>query len=144
MSRCGGTVAAARQPGLGAPANMTSPSHPSPSALAHLLAPLELRSLTLRNRLVMGAMHTRLETLDRPHERLAAFYAARARGEVGLILTGGYAPSAAGLMEPDAPLLSDESQLGDHHAIVGAVHGAGGKIALQILHAGRYAKHPQC
>jgi 2,4-dienoyl-CoA reductase (NADPH2) len=119
---------------------MTLDPHP----LRHLLAPLALRSLTLRNRIVMGAMHTRLETLDRPNERLAAFYGARARGEVGLVLTGGYAPSAAGLMEPGAPRFCDESQLDEHHAIVGAVHAGGGKIALQILHAGRYAKHELC
>ena len=110
----------------------------------NLLAPLDLQSGTLRNRIVMGAMHTRLETLDRANERLAAFYEARARGEVGLVLTGGYAPNAAGIFEPGAPRFSDESQLDEHHAIVGAVHAGGGKIALQIVHSGRYAKHPLC
>ncbi|MGO4331221.1 FAD-dependent oxidoreductase [Cupriavidus sp. 2TAF22] len=110
----------------------------------HLMAPLDVGALTLRNRIVMGAMHTRLETLDRPHERLAAFYGRRAEGEAGLILTGGYAPSIEGIFEPGAPLLCERSQLAEHHAITGAVHAAGGRIALQIVHAGRYAKHEHC
>ncbi|QYY34083.1 MULTISPECIES: NADPH-dependent 2,4-dienoyl-CoA reductase [Cupriavidus] len=109
-----------------------------------LMAPLSVAGITLRNRIVMGAMHTRLETLDRPHERLAAFYGARARGEAGLILTGGYAPNPAGVFEPGAPLLCERSQLAEHRAITGAVHAAGGHIALQIVHAGRYAKHHLC
>jgi 2,4-dienoyl-CoA reductase (NADPH2) len=110
----------------------------------HLLSPLEFGFLTLRNRIVMGAMHTRLETLDRPLERLAAFYAVRARGETGLLLTGGYAPNLEGRIEPDGPLLNDESQLEPHRAVCDAVHRAGGLIALQILHTGRYAKLPEC
>jgi 2,4-dienoyl-CoA reductase (NADPH2) len=110
----------------------------------HLLAPLKAGGVTLRNRIVMGAMHTRLETLDRPNERLAAFYGRRAEGEAGLILTGGYAPNPEGVFEPGAPLLNDASQLEEHHAITGAVHAAGGKIAMQIVHAGRYAKHELC
>ncbi len=109
-----------------------------------LLAPLDLDFLRLPNRIVMGAMHTRLETLDRPVERLAAFYAARARGETGLLLTGGYSPSPEGRIEPDGPLLNDESQLDLHRAVCDAVHHAGGRIALQILHTGRYAKLPEC
>jgi 2,4-dienoyl-CoA reductase (NADPH2) len=110
----------------------------------HLLSPLDLGFVTLRNRIVMGAMHTRLETLDRPVERLQAFYAARARGEAGLILTGGYAPNAEGLIEPGAPILDRENQREPHRAICDAVHREGGRIALQILHAGRYAKVPEC
>ncbi|GAB4477020.1 MAG: NADPH-dependent 2,4-dienoyl-CoA reductase [Burkholderiaceae bacterium] len=109
-----------------------------------LLSPLDLGFLTLRNRIVMGAMHTRLETLDRPVERLEAFYAARARGETGLILTGGFAPNAEGLIEPGAPLLDREGGLDEHCAICDAVHREGGRIALQILHAGRYARVPEC
>lgn len=110
----------------------------------HLLSPLDLGFVTLRNRIVMGAMHTRLETLDRPVERMQAFYAARARGEVGLILTGGYAPNREGRIEPGAPILDREDQLEPHRAICEAVHREGGRIALQILHAGRYAKVPEC
>ncbi|HZT51833.1 MAG TPA: NADPH-dependent 2,4-dienoyl-CoA reductase [Stellaceae bacterium] len=113
-------------------------------AYPHLLAPLDLGFLTLRNRIVMGAMHTRLETLDRPRERMAAFYRARAEGEVGLILTGGFAPNREGLMEHGAPLLDPATPLDDHREIVAAVHDAGGRIALQILHAGRYARHALC
>ena len=110
----------------------------------HLLAPLDLGFLRLRNRIVMGAMHTRLETLDRPLQRLTAFYAARARGETGLILTGGFAPNPEGRIEPDGPLLVDESQFDLHRAVCDAVHAEGGRIALQILHTGRYAKLPEC
>lgn len=109
-----------------------------------LMAPLDFGFTTLRNRIVMGAMHTRLETLDRPHERLAAFYGRRAQGEAGLILTGGYAPNPEGIFEPGAPMLNDAAQLAEHHAITAAVHEAGGKIAMQIVHAGRYAKHDLC
>jgi 2,4-dienoyl-CoA reductase (NADPH2) len=114
------------------------------TAYPNLLAPLDLGFLRLRNRIVMGAMHTRLETMDRPVERLAAFYAARARGEVGLILTGGFAPNPEGLIEPDGPILNDASQLAPHRAVCDAVHRDGGHIALQILHTGRYAKVPEC
>ena len=109
-----------------------------------LLAPLDLGFLRLRNRIVMGAMHTRLETLDRPVERLSAFYAARARGEVGLILTGGFAPNPEGRIEPDGPVLNDASQLDPHRAVCEVVHREGGHIALQILHTGRYARVPEC
>lgn len=110
----------------------------------HLLAPLQVGRTTLRNRMVMGAMHTRLETLDHPVERLAAFYGARAKGEIGLILTGGYSPTPDGVMEAGAPLLNGDEQLHEHRAVVDAVHGYGGRIVLQILHAGRYAKVSNC
>jgi 2,4-dienoyl-CoA reductase (NADPH2) len=92
----------------------------------------------------MGAMHTRIETLDRPRERMIAFYRARARGEVGLILTGGFSPNREGLMEEGAPLLDPGTPLDDHRAIVRAVHDEGSRIALQILHAGRYGRHALC
>jgi 2,4-dienoyl-CoA reductase (NADPH2) len=110
----------------------------------HLLAPLDLGFVTLRNRMVMGAMHTRLETLDRPRERMVAFYRARAQGEIGLILTGGFSPNAEGLMEDGAPLLDPSAALDEHRAITEAVHAEGGRIALQILHAGRYGRHKLC
>jgi 2,4-dienoyl-CoA reductase (NADPH2) len=107
-----------------------------------LLEPLTVGPATLRNRIVMGAMHTRLETLDRPTERVAEFYAARARGEAGLILTNGYSPNMEGRLEEDSEVFDDSTDLGPHRVITSAVHEAGGLIALQILHAGRYAKHP--
>jgi 2,4-dienoyl-CoA reductase (NADPH2) len=113
-------------------------SHP------HLMAPLTVGPLTLRNRIVMGAMHTRLETLDRPGERLAAFFGARAAGEAALLLTGGFSPNQEGRLESDSPVLADGTPLDDHRAVCAAVHTAGGRIALQILHAGRYAKFPEC
>ncbi|WP_018439628.1 oxidoreductase [Trinickia symbiotica] len=109
-----------------------------------LLTPLTVGSTVLPNRMVMGAMHTRLETLDRPHERLAAFYAARAAGEIGLILSGGFSPNPEGVMEEGGPLFNSPSQLEEHRVVTRAVHAAGGKIVLQILHAGRYAKVPYC
>src|SRR5262245_42140508 len=114
------------------------PTYPS------LLKPLRIAGTTLPNRMVMGAMHTRLETLDRPHERLAAFYAARARGEIGLILTGGFSPVPEGVMEEGGPLLNSRAQLDEHTPVTSAVHKAGGRVVLQILHAGRYAKVASC
>ncbi|MFT4508616.1 FAD-dependent oxidoreductase [Caballeronia sp. 15711] len=110
----------------------------------HLMAPLRLGTVTLRNRIIMGAMHTRLETLDRPSERIAEFYRARAQGEVGLILTCGHSPNREGIFEPNAPLLCDRSQLEEHRLVTEAVHEAEGLIALQLVHAGRYAKHDLC
>ncbi|MEX3920174.1 FAD-dependent oxidoreductase [Paraburkholderia sp. BR10872] len=109
-----------------------------------LLTPLRVGATLLPNRMVMGAMHTRLETLDRPQERLAAFYAARAAGEIGLILSGGFSPNAEGVMEAGGPLFNRAEQVDEHRAVTHAVHEAGGKIVLQILHAGRYAKVPEC
>ena len=114
------------------------------SSYPHLLSPLHIRGKTIPNRMVMGAMHTRLETLDQPHARLAAFYAERAKGEVGLILSGGHAPVPEAVMDPESPILNDASQLAGHQQITQAVHQAGGRIVLQILHAGRYARVPEC
>lgn len=112
--------------------------------LDKILTPLTVGSTVLANRMVMGAMHTRLETLDRPDERLAAFYAARAAGEIGLILSGGFSPNPEGVMEEGGPMFNSPDQLDEHRAVTQAVHQAGGKIILQILHAGRYAKVPTC
>ncbi|MFM9847042.1 MAG: FAD-dependent oxidoreductase [Hyphomicrobiaceae bacterium] len=106
-----------------------------------LLKPLDLGFTTLANRAIMGSMHTRLETLDRPLERIARFYADRARGGAALIITGGFSPNEEGLLEPKGPVLNRRDQIGEHAPITRAVHDAGGKIALQILHAGRYAVH---
>ncbi|MEI2766582.1 MAG: NADPH-dependent 2,4-dienoyl-CoA reductase [Dermatophilaceae bacterium] len=115
-------------------------------AFDHLLQPLRIGSVTVRNRLVMGAMHTRLETLDRPVERLVEFYRVRAAAEVGLILTGGFAPSPEGRMDPETAVLASVEDLErhGHRRICDAVHAEGGSIVLQILHAGRYAKVPEC
>jgi 2,4-dienoyl-CoA reductase (NADPH2) len=112
------------------------------TAYPHLLAPLDLGFTTLANRVLMGSMHTGLEEAANGFDRLAAFYAERARGGAGLIVTGGIAPNFAGRLEPRASQLSFGWQLGKHRRITDAVHAAGGRIALQILHAGRYAYHP--
>jgi 2,4-dienoyl-CoA reductase (NADPH2) len=108
----------------------------------NLLSPLDLGFTTLRNRVIMGSMHTGLE--DRAHhiDRLAEYFAERARGGVGLIITGGYAPNRTGWLLPFASELVSSAQGRRHRRITGAVHEAGGKILLQILHAGRYAYHP--
>ncbi|WP_024536864.1 oxidoreductase [Comamonas badia] len=114
------------------------------STYSNLLRPLRIAGVDLPNRMVMGAMHTRLETMDRPLERLVAFYAARAKGEIGLILTGGYAPVPEGVMDEGGLVLDKPEQLDGHRTITSAVNGAGGRIVLQILHAGRYAKVATC
>jgi 2,4-dienoyl-CoA reductase (NADPH2) len=110
------------------------------TSFPHLLQPLDLGFLTLPNRLLMGSMHTRLETLAQPARRIARFYAERAKGGVGLIVTGGFAPSAEGRLEPGGPLFNHTSQIAEHRPVTQAVHAHGARIALQILHAGRYAK----
>jgi len=112
------------------------------AAYPHLLAPLDLGFTTLKNRVLMGSMHTGLEELPDGAARLAAFYAARARAGVGLIVTGGIAPNAEGVVYPGASTLVSSSQLPWHRQVTSAVHQAGGKIALQILHAGRYSYQP--
>jgi 2,4-dienoyl-CoA reductase (NADPH2) len=114
------------------------------STYPRLFTPLKVAGCTLPNRIVMGAMHTRLETMDRPLERVAAFYAERAYGEVGLILTGGFSPVPEGVMEEGGPLYNSAAQVADHRTITDAVHEAGGRIVLQILHAGRYARVTSC
>jgi 2,4-dienoyl-CoA reductase (NADPH2) len=112
------------------------------NAYPHLLAPLNLGFATLPNRVLMGSMHTGLEEAKDGFAKLAAFYAARARGGAALIVTGGIAPNLSGRLEPRASQLSFSWQLAKHRRITDAVHAAGGRIALQILHAGRYAYHP--
>ncbi len=105
-----------------------------------LLPPFKVGAHTLRNRTLMGSMHTRLESLDRPIDRLSLFYAERARGGVGLIVTGGYAPCQDGLLDETGPLLVTPEQADGLKPIPQAVHAEGGKIILQVLHTGRYAK----
>lgn len=111
-------------------------------AYPHLLAPLSLGGVTLKNRVVMGSMHTGLEEEKGGMDKLAAFYKERAKGEVGLIVTGGIAPSLSGRLSPFAKQMSNQRQANAHQVVTDAVHEAGGKIALQILHAGRYGYHP--
>ncbi len=118
-----------------------SPVTPAASSFATLLSPLNVGQTQLRNRLIMGSMHTRLEHAADPIARQAAFYGERARGGVAMIVTGGHAPNRAGLMEPDAPLLDSFEQALAQRPIVAAVHDGGAKLLLQILHAGRYARH---
>jgi len=107
-----------------------------------LLAPLDLGFTTLRNRVLMGSMHTNLEEAKGGFAKLAAFYAERAKGGVGLIVTGGIAPNLRGRLTPFGSQLSWPWQVGKHRVVTEAVHAAGGKIALQILHGGRYSYHP--
>lgn len=108
----------------------------------HLLSPLELGFTTLRNRVVMGSMHTGLEDRAANAGKLAAYYAERARGGAGLIITGGYAPNREGWLLPFASALLTSGEARRHRVMTSAVHDEGGKIALQILHAGRYSYHP--
>ncbi|MDR9778765.1 NADPH-dependent 2,4-dienoyl-CoA reductase, partial [Rhizobium hidalgonense] len=106
------------------------------------LAPLDLGFTTLRNRTLMGSMHLGLEELEGGHERMAAFYAERARGGVALIVTGGVAPNAAGAVVQGGSVLNNLQEAEQHKVVTDAVHREGGKIALQILHTGRYAYNP--
>jgi len=108
-----------------------------------LLAPLDLGFTTLRNRVLMGSMHTGLEE-TKDWNRVAEFYSARARGGVGLIVTGGMAPNLEGRVFPGAAGLFDDQDIANHRIITDRVHENGGKIAMQILHAGRYAYVPEC
>ncbi|GAA4474066.1 NADPH-dependent 2,4-dienoyl-CoA reductase [Rhodococcus olei] len=108
----------------------------------HLMSPLDLGFTTLRNRVVMGSMHTGLEDRTRDIPKLAAYFAERARGGVGLIVTGGYAPNRTGWLLPLGADLITRKQAARHREITDAVHAEGGKIALQILHAGRYSYQP--
>ncbi|GEP40625.1 NADPH-dependent 2,4-dienoyl-CoA reductase [Nocardioides psychrotolerans] len=108
----------------------------------HLLSPITLGTLELRNRVVMGSMHTGLEDSRRDLPALAAYFAERARGGVGLIVTGGYAPNKRGWLKPFASEMTTRLQAMRHRDVTGAVHDEGGAIALQVLHAGRYGYHP--
>jgi 2,4-dienoyl-CoA reductase (NADPH2) len=110
----------------------------------HLLAPLDLGFTTLPNRVVMGSMHTGLEDGRKHFPALAAFYAERARGGVGLMVTGGFAPNIEGWAKPFAGTLATHAAARRHREVTDAVHAEGGKIALQILHTGRYGYSPLC
>ena len=112
------------------------------AAYPHLLAPLDLGFVKLRNRVLMGSMHTGLEDHARDYGKLAAYFAERARGGTGLIVTGGIAPNLVGSLAPFASKLSRPWEIGRHRRVTEAVHAEGGHICMQILHAGRYAYHP--
>ena len=109
----------------------------------HMLAPLDLGFTTLKNRVLMGSMHTGLEE-SRDWNRVAEFYADRARGQAALIVTGGMAPSKEGGVFPGAAGLFNDQDIANHKIVTDRVHAADGKIAMQILHAGRYAYGPEC
>lgn len=113
------------------------------SAYPHLLKPLDLGFTTLKNRVLMGSMHVGLEEAPQGYERMAAFYAERAKGDVGLIVTGGISPNDAGLTFAHASKLDSIAEADKHKVITQAVHEAGGKIAMQILHTGRYSYQPE-
>jgi len=112
------------------------------AAYPHLLAPLDLGFTTLKNRVLMGSMHTGLEDAKKHTPRLAAYFAERARGGVGLIVTGGVAPNIVGWTKPLAGTLATHSAAQRHRVVTDAVHAEGGRIAMQILHTGRYGYHP--
>jgi 2,4-dienoyl-CoA reductase (NADPH2) len=114
------------------------------SEYPHLLAPLDLGPLTLPNRVIMGSMHTGLEDHARDFPKLAAYFAERARGGAALMVTGGFAPNVEGTLYPMASKLTTRREARQHRLVTTAVHEAGGRIALQILHAGRYAYTPWC
>ena len=117
------------------PAAMTTP-------YPHLFAPLDLGFCTLPNRVLMGSMHTGLEDRASDFPKLAAYFAERARGGTGLIVTGGVSPNLRGWLKPFAGKLSWRWEIHKHRIVTKAVHDAGGRICLQLLHAGRYAMHP--
>ncbi len=115
---------------------MTGPLFP------HLLEPLDLGWVRLRNRALMGSMHTGLEDREADYPRLAAYFAERARGGAGLMVTGGIAPNVVGWLGPFSGKLSAARELPRHRLLTQAVHAEGGHLCMQILHAGRYAHHP--
>ena len=109
----------------------------------HLLAPLDLGFTTLKNRVLMGSMHTGLEE-TKDWNRVGEFYAERARGEVALMVTGGIGPNLEGSVLPGAAMMVNDQDVANHRVVTERVHDAGGKIAMQVLHAGRYAYGPKC
>jgi 2,4-dienoyl-CoA reductase (NADPH2) len=114
------------------------------SLYPHLLSPLKVGRTTLRNRMIMGSMHTRLDMEENGLHKMSVFLAERAKGEIALIITGGYAPNTAGLIEPGGPILTEHAQARELQRITEAVHRHDGKICLQILHSGRYARQEEC
>jgi len=109
-------------------------------AYPNLFRPITVGSLTLPNRIIMGSMHTGLEDLP-GLERLAAYFAERARHGCGLMVTGAFSPNAAGRLSEGAAAFDDEAQIADHRRVTDSVHDGGGRILLQLIHAGRYGYH---
>ena len=108
----------------------------------HIFEPLDLGFTTLKNRIIMGSMHTGLEEEKNGFEKIATYYAERAKGGVGLIVSGGIAPNVQGWTGPFSARMSTKKHAKHHKVITDAVHKEGGKICMQILHAGRYGYHP--
>ena len=123
---------------------MATTAFPPALHFPHLLAPLDLGFTTLKNRVLMGSMHTGLEDGRKHFPAMAAYFSERARGGVGLMVTGGFAPNVAGWTKPFAGMLATSGAARRHRQVTNAVHQEGGKIALQILHTGRYGYHPLC
>ncbi len=123
--------------------NTTGLKNTEQSKYPNMLSPLDLGFTTIKNRVLMGSMHTGLEESKNGFEKMAVFYAERARGGVGLMVTGGIAPNEEGAVGPGAGKMSTEEEANKHKVVTQAVHDAGGKICMQILHAGRYAYHPK-
>ncbi|MCH6484644.1 NADPH-dependent 2,4-dienoyl-CoA reductase [Pseudoxanthomonas sp. LH2527] len=121
---------------------MTSTTATDPTPYPHLFTPLDLGFTTVRNRVLMGSMHTGLEDRARDFPRLAAYFAERAAGGVGLIVTGGFSPNLVGWLKPFGGKLSWPWEARPHKFVTGAVHEHGAKICAQLLHAGRYGYHP--
>ncbi len=119
--------------------NKTVTDHP---VYPHLFRPLDLGFTQLKNRVLMGSMHTGLEEMPKGHKHMAAFYAERAKGGVGLIVTGGIGPNEEGSTHPITRRLDNDDAVNHHKEVTDAVHMAGGKICMQILHTGRYAYSP--
>ena len=120
-------------------APFTQPDHPE---YPHLLSPLDLGHTTLRNRVVMGSIHSKLEDRRKDLPKLAAYFAERAKGGVALSVTGGYSPNRTGWLLPFGGTMNNRSFADAHRVVTDAVHEHDGKIAMQILHAGRYGYHP--
>lgn len=116
-------------------------SHPK---YPKLFTPIEISGITLPNRAIMGSMHTGLEEAKGGFQKMAEYFAARARGGVGLMITGGVAPNRQGWVGPFSIKLTRRSEIKKHRIITDAVHKEGGRICMQILHAGRYGYHPLC
>jgi 2,4-dienoyl-CoA reductase (NADPH2) len=114
----------------------------NPPAFQNLFRPLDLGFCTLPNRILMGSMHTGLEDKRADYPKLAAYFRERAEGGAGLMVTGGIAPNIRGWLKPFGGKLSWRLEVAPHRQVTDAVHGAGGRIAMQILHAGRYGYHP--
>ena len=121
---------------LATPAEIPNPHYP------HLFAPLDLGFTKIRNRVLMGSMHTGLEDRARDFPKLAAYFAERAQGGVGLMVTGGFSPNLVGWLKPFGGKLSWPWEVRPHKFVTAAAHDNGSKICLQLLHAGRYAYHP--